>query len=697
MSDADDLVHKVIDVGKKYYRTAEFKKACSMFTKAIVLNESFSESQLENIRLQYGLAKKPNHDHSRIWHPLLCQALDFRSLCYEKLKKYNESFKDGKAMINYEPYNMKGYIRCGKLYETSLEKPQRALKYYELGLRKAELGESSFKIKPNKKLTQYLQQRVQKLKPMVPPASILPASRIMDSETLPKMKRKIEEPLDLVETSLLKTQKLQEQREVIDLREFDILNVLPVEIMNQIMRHITCKDVLNCMGLNRLWSQYIHCYSAPLLQNVYIRNLTDLKGFDKFLGKCSKFGDPIIIEKLHFNSSKLLGQKVLSMLFDILLSKTSIVRELAIIAYDLNLAVLTNYMEQNLTWCSHLQKITVICQFLPIVELEHRLLKMCDNLQSLEILYTEVSTSMSSHAIRDHNTNNKGKYTLEQHLSLRYLTIANLVYRKNRIPLVILPKCPALKELTLFGMKLSTDYFEGLNEKFPHIESLKLEKLKDFSLLSFLQIFSQNKMQFRLKKLTIREDKLILMPLLPINQAQRMTLAENFSDLRELDLYSSSITFHNLYKLIEQCFKLESLNIGNCPNLVFDNAGQDIITQIFDQLRNATNLKKLLVPQLIGINSIIFETLVIKQISMLPELQMLDISFNEEINGVNLWSLVRTLNNPNLILLCNGCSKIGPTTISQIQNTESTPLVRKIIYEYTLQQWTRYVLRNYYN
>ncbi|KAL6950812.1 hypothetical protein ACO0QE_000093 [Hanseniaspora vineae] len=619
MSAQDDLVHKVIDVGKKYYRAAEFKKACSMFTKAIVLNESFSESQLENTRLQYGLAKRPNHDDTRVWHPLLCQALDFRSLCYEKLEKYNESFRDGKAMINYEPYNMKGYIRCGKLYESSLNKPQRALKYYDLGLRKAEIGESSFKIKPNQKLIHYLQQRVQTLKPIVEPVTFVPASQITSFKTRQTLKRKNEELVDVEKTPVSKSQKQQEQRQLIDLREFDILNALPVEIMNQIMAHLTCKDVLNCMRLNKLWSQYIFFYPAPLLQNVYLRDLTDLKGFGIFLENCNKFRDQVYIEKIHFNPSGLLESKML------------------------------------------------------------------------------ISTSMSSQAIRDYNTKNRHKDSLEQHLSLKHLTIANLVYKKSKIPLVKLPTCPALKELALFGMHVSADYFEDLYKKVPQIQSLKLEKLMNFSLFSFLEVFCHNKMQFRLKKLTIREDKLILMPQLSINQEQRMILAENFSDLRELDLYSSSITFPNLYKLIEQCFKLEYLNIGNCPNVIFDNARQDIITQIFDQLRNATNLRVLLLPQLIGINSIIFETIIIKHISMLPDLQMLDISFNEEITGVNLWSLLRTLNNQNLALLCNGCPKIGPGTVLQIQNNKPTPLVKKIIYEYTLQQWTRNVLKNYYN
>ena len=134
---SEDVVEKALNLGFVYFKNEDYKNACNLFTKALRLALSYSQSKLEQIRESHGLSKRPFYETEKVVHPRFVKLLDNRAATWEKLGDLTKALKDANRAVKYEPYNLKCYLRKGKILQ-KLQLDDMALKNYEEGLQKAD-------------------------------------------------------------------------------------------------------------------------------------------------------------------------------------------------------------------------------------------------------------------------------------------------------------------------------------------------------------------------------------------------------------------------------------------------------------------------------------------------------------------------------------------------------------------------------
>lgn len=102
------------ELGRRYFKLKEYKKAAESFTQGIAASPSVS-------------------------------LYDHRAACYERLKDFNAAVKDGREMIKLDKKDIKGYLRTASVLE-KMDKPDTALGIYKYGMKNVPVEDRNFKV-----------------------------------------------------------------------------------------------------------------------------------------------------------------------------------------------------------------------------------------------------------------------------------------------------------------------------------------------------------------------------------------------------------------------------------------------------------------------------------------------------------------------------------------------------------------------
>ncbi|SSD60843.1 uncharacterized protein SCODWIG_02604 [Saccharomycodes ludwigii] len=693
----DNVITKVIDVGKKFYKVGEYRKACKMFDKAVMLAESYTEDQLEKLRLEFGLSKRSPYNKNTLWHPQLCQILDNRALTHEKLCNFEKSLNDAKTMIELEPYNLKSYIRYGKTYQFGMNKCREAYLCYSKGLKMAQLGKKKYDICPAEKHMRWIKAQINFIKPSL-------KNNKETNNTASNYKKRISEDMSINRTKKSKQPMVK-----------DFIDILPNELVCEIFQNLDNRDLRNCMVVNNKWNRLFYFFPNILFlkKSLNLKSTTQIRNLNSFINKCRTIQPRVIlnINQLNFKSVTAVNEaKTLALLFKTF-KKYDVIKQLILNTFGVSNVMLLEFIRDN-EWSENLQKISIICQYASISNFEWLLLGLCPHLKDAEIIYQSFSSNRTikiDERLYGSFTSNKSFESLET------LKIISLITPQTSTEKFITwngpPKsCKNLQTLIVAGVSLPKS-FHWLHNSFPNLKTLHLEKNYNSPTLGdFLGFIFNNKLSCSLVKLTFRESKINRPNVVFSNFQQQYTRAssesndfqasikifkKNLSHLKYLDFYSSSITFDILLIVLKnlKTGKLQNLNLGDCPNLLFNTLDYSASKEIWDLL---PNLERLYLPKILGLSKRTLENFLIRNLHNKNRIKILDLSFNPELKGADVWSLSTTLfNNYNIILdklILNNCESIDPNTLTLIK---TKGLVKEIESNYARAKWNVFGVNSY--
>ncbi|SCU85592.1 LAFA_0D16578g1_1 [Lachancea sp. 'fantastica'] len=677
---SEDAVEKALELGILYFKHDNFKDAQSLFTKALKLAVSYDEKKLEELRLSHGLSKRPLSGFGELVHPRLVKLLDNRAASWEKLGDLRKALKDACRCVRFEPYNLKSYLRRGKILQ-KMGKDQDALDNYRDGLRKMREMKEKWDLKSSLKLEDLVKYQI----------SLINNRSNKAQAVSTKEKRVLIPPptkafKDLPKSKIFKNNKTHTY--------LDIVGQCPLEILKVILLNLDARQVARCMLVCKVWQARIT--NLPEVFNrfdISSCNHRAILSFQKFVNRINHYKEKSTIDFVKFSNSSLSCEpRSLSILIENLQPR---VKTLIIHSKTADFEQLTSAFSKNLTLATDLERLSLSCGYRmnPSAMLDRLFLSSLSNISHLDLIFSKCTGTNRSRDISTAECANNVKLQRLKSLKL----ICDLKNMPNIFPLKPLLGSGPLKrleKLCICGVSFGAGAkFEWL----PHFRNLKelwLENNKEAYLEDFLKVIIYVPVFSRLSKLTFREHRIA-------NQAtdlrqypqlvENTILMKNLNALGHLDLMGSSISSHGLLALLSAFSfdKLKSLNIGDCPYIHFQRGNDNGYMDVRELLKLLPHIEELLLPQSVALDDHCLR-LFAQNVRYVRKLRKLDLSLNTSLTGVSIYDLLRALKEEFIVLdklEIDGCSSIAESTANALKRSD---LVKELSCSYEKTSWKTY-------
>lgn len=690
----ESVIDKALDLGVTYFRNEHYVKARDIFRKALELASSYSNEELIHLRATHGLRKfmvPEPEKNSRVYHPKYVRLLDNMAATYEKLGNLHKALQYARKMTEVDPYNLKCYVRLGKVLQKQL-RDKEAYEAYTLGLRRTKEVHEKYSWEISQKLTEIAQQQKatvrQRLKesrksPGATPSNAIHIDPIEENSRLLKKARRDTPSLHSEGSELYK----------------DFITGLPLELLTQVFCDFSAKELFLVTLVCRSWRDRL--LSLPHLFRRFILNSCSHRQIVKFCDFIERLS-PLVssryceLELLKF-SPKFARDELKSI--ELIFSRMKRVRVQRLILSVPNCPTsnLSKYMASNIQLCRSLRDLSMVFAYRTDRPYEVEMLSQCENLRRLEILVNTSVVPANQGLVRTSSfIEPKMLPTWAEKLdTFRLICDQSKVKGFPFMPLVLHFPSNYLTKLYIAGVTFSSEtrQFDWL-ANFRLLKEIWFENNRFAELSAFIRLLRDYPLSDRLEKLTFREYSI----------GSRVDLEErsesffyqyNLQALQEIDLMGSSICGLGLTRLLNyvEPMKLRKVNIGDCPNIKFHRtsvASDSTSMSPYSFLKSFVHLESINLPQFGCLNDDTMKFLT-EAVDYLKDLKSLDIAFNPSLTGVSLYEFLKELRNsrstPLEYLNIDGCTSISHITVNMLR---SQLLVKKVDCVYERESWRRF-------
>lgn len=696
----ESIIDKALDLGVTYFRNENYVKARDLFRKALELAMSYGDEELTQLRAKHGLRKytipEPDKD-SRIHHPKYVRLLDNMSATYEKLGDLKKALSYAKKMVEVDPYNLKCYIRLGKILQKQVRDKQ-AYETYKLGLRRTKEAHESYSWEVSQKLIEIAKQQKIAIKRRLGDSIKENSPAVTESKHLIDP---IEERNRLIKKARRQSPGLphnnQEQRK-------DFVLDLPPELLILVLCDFTAKELFRITLACKSWRKRLLSF-PQLFQRFILNSCThrQLVKFCDFIERLSPMLTPRYhsLELLRF-SPKFARDELKSVEIIFSRMRKIEVQKLILSVPNCSTSHLAKIMASNVQLCKALTSLSMILAFRADKPYEVEMLSQCENLRRLEVLVNSSVVPVNQGFVRTSSfIEPKMLPTWAGNLETFSLTCdQNKVKGFPFMTLVLHFPVNHLSKLFISGVTfaLETPQFDWL-ANFRFLKELWFENNRFAEFSAFIRLLRDYPLSDRLEKLTFREDSIgTRVDLEEISEG--FFYKHNFQSLREIDLMGSSISGLGLTRMVSylEPNKLRKFNFGDCPHVKFQRVqvpNESMSLSPYDFLRSLPHLESLFMPQCAALTDDTM-SLMTESVDYLNDLKSLDVSLNSSLTGASLYEFLKALRDvrsaPLEYLNIDGCASISHITVNMLR---SQSLVKKLDCVYEREMWRRFGINSF--
>lgn len=708
----ETVLDKAIDLGTTYFKTEDYRKAKSLFEKALQLIESYSRDDLVKLRNDvYKIHELPDELYSHfqcpkvMCHPKHVKVLDNLSACWEKLNIIDNALKVAHKMVKLEPFNIRTYVRKGRIL-LRLSRYKECYMNYREGLKRVHYAYENYKIPYNKRIEKYCEQQKRIVKDLaVDKLSVKDNNKISSSK-----KRILIDPI--AEQSQLKKNKVVDVKEEIKIPySTDFISIFPAEINFKIFKEIPSKQLCHCMLVNHQWREYLLA-TAGLFSKFIFHDITlrQINRFCDFLEKLYKIKavmtskHSLLLKTLKISCKTPSEEIKILELFFKRLSGIILCEKLIITAPNTTTSHLIKMLPKTGKFTHSVKELSLMCILRADKQFELEILSLFTRLIRLEILFNNSVIPLSKVDLSNNIGGDLSHYNLEWVDNLQYLSLICDSRKVPKFPLhevFRLKKFPNLRKLCISGVKMVPlgNQFDWL-VNFTELNELWLENNVNSSLQHFFNTIRDVRLWDNLERLTFREDRTNEKFSLE-NVNRNFFYSQNLQNLRTLDLMGSSITGLGLTRLLDYLSseKLRKVNLGDCLHIQFSRHAprrdNESLLQISDIIPSFEFVEDLILPKLSSLDDDSVNLLA-QYAHVLQSLERLDISLNHQITGVSLYTLLKKLytfrERPLKALNIDGCNEISHITVNMIK---AQALALEISCVYERDVWNQFGTNSY--
>ena len=667
----NDVMVKVFELAQRNFKEKKYQDCLTLLSRAIGYALSMDQRSIMKLRKSYGLTERPSYAGrtAKLYHPKLVAMLDSRAATYEKLKKLNDALKDGEQIVRVEPFNARGYIRSGKLLQ-ALGHWQQASDVYDRGISMLLMGRDTFKLKLNEQMFKIMKEQRSIVRSKLKDIAKRKNGRLVPIPPLEEGKSK------RVKTSSTKC--------------LDPLNFLPVELMHRILSMLPLRLALRCRLISKRWDELIP--ALPLYNDIRLASLSSFKDVAncfKLVHRSKEHTMVKSVKRLVLPSVSIADEsRIVSF---ILKQELEITGTLDMTLMDITMQQLVDMLRENDSAVKTLKRLKLTCIFVP--KYEEQLPFLFPRLEYLSITPTPTRRVM---ALPKNYISPLASFPNLKALHI----IGDLRKKYPSLPFECIFKqsnsqmFPNLQDLIIVGYDFShvnsnNGTFNFL-ENFTKLRTLVLENNKTFTFRTLLKRHDFLQLPM-LTKFVFREPE--------TRQAEGLQLYVDdylfnvFGRLQVLDLTGSSISYSGLIKLLRVCGQsLKHLYIGLCHNITFQKS-RIVGTEYFNFEQVSAlcpNLQSLYMNQSIGLSDSALDDFIktIRINNSFPRLRLLDLSFNNELNGYKLLEFLKERKMPILVL--HGID-LKPDTVRAMEKY----YCQKVLSRMDRQYWREYGVNSY--
>ncbi|CCC70922.1 hypothetical protein NCAS_0G00350 [Naumovozyma castellii] len=686
----DSLVEKALSLGTTYFQSEKYTKAIKIFQKAIELTKSYSKNDIIELRRKHNLHSYP--ESANAYHPKYIKLLDNRAACWEKLGELERALRDSQKMCYIEPYNLKCYLRRGRLLQR-LGKDKDAYKNYKEALQRVQDSKKTLKFELPTKFVQFIQNQKDIVR------TRLIESKKHNAEIITHeagFKRKLIDPKSeqSKRTKIIAEDSAKTESTPIGM---DFIKRLPTELLPLIFKDFTSKELVKTMQVSKTWHRRL--ISLPDLFQVFDLSNITFKQFSQchwFLKTLKRFQESDHrIQTLRFSSRIVMDElKTLQALLMQLQNNTCTKLVLAIPNTTTRDLVQSIVPDDKL--CHSVKDLSVVLKLRGDFEYECDLFSKFNQVKHLEVLFLTQLVPISV-TLKNKIITPLKKDDVENLESLSIICNSGKV---KRFPfskhISVFPPNNVTKLIVAGANLRSHDNLHWLR----HFNNLKTLWLEDnhTTLSDLMEVLRTDIIFHQLESLIFRESK-VNNRFEPVN-AEASLYYDNLKNLKELDLMGTSISGLGLSILISCCRseRITKLNIGDCPFIHFrrlKNDNDPKVLSLSHFFNDVSNLEELCLPQSSSIddNSLM---LLSEQVPMFMKLKKLDLSMNPTISGVSIYQFLKELAliraKPLQNLVIDGCTSVSHITVNSLR---ASNLVAKVDCVYEREVWNRFGINSY--
>lgn len=696
----ESIIDKALDLGVTYFRNENYLKARDLFRKALELAMSYSDEELSRLRASHGMRKytvlEPEKD-CPVYHPKYVRLLDNMSATYDKLGNLKKALQYARKMTEADPFNLKCYIRLGKVLQKQA-KDKEAYDVYVAGLRRAREAHEKCSWEVSQRMVEIAQQQKSIVKRRL---------RESSKEISPTVteKRRLIDPVE-------EHNRLQKRvrRNSPDLsheeagRARDFVLDLPAELLLQVFCEFNAKELFRVTLACKSWREKL--LSLPQLFRTFVLSPCTHRQLTKFCDFIERL-TPLLssrshrLELLKF-SPKFARDELRSaeMIFSSI--KKIKLQKLILSVPNCSTAHLAKYMASNVELCKGLTSLSLILAFRADKPYETEMLSRCENLRRLEILVNSSVVPVNQGLARTSSfIEPKMLPTWAAKLeSFSLICDQSKVKGFPFVTLVLHFPVNHLSKLSITGVTFSveTRQFDWL-ANFRFLKEIWFENNKFADLSAFMRLLRDYPLSDRLEKLTFREYSIGSRVDLE-ERSESFFYQHNLQSLREFDLMGSSISGLGLTRLISylESKKLRKFNFGDCPFIRFERISMQNDSMSFSPhefLNSLPQLESLLIPQFGALTDDTMKFFT-EAVAHLENLKILDISMNPSLTGVSLYEFLSALRDQRAIPLeylnIDGCPSVSHITVNMLR---SQSLVGKVDCVYEREGWRRFGINSF--
>lgn len=705
-----DPVDSAISLATTYFKNGQYIDAKKLFIKTLWLIKSYSKEDIMERRRQEGLIVELIPDTPLV-HPRLVKILDNVAACYDKLGELDKSLTISDKMLKKEPFNLKCYIRRGKVLQ-KLRRDQDAYENYKMGLHKVKRASKDYKVRVSQKLIDIIVNQKNLVKQRLSRDSVIP-----DPITTPtSSKRRFIDPIkehqnqEESERKRLKVDKIEVTPVTIPVADF--IGTLPLEVLPLILHQVTVKDLIHLCQVSRTYKRIVMKNYTYWFKNFKLTQMTtklfgQFQEFIRKLNSRSSFQEIPRFDSIQLSSKMASEESKLLPKFFTLLQHCQ-ANKMILSVPSCATSNIVRCMVPDDKFCTNIQELSITASLRSDKEYEINLLNRFQRLTKLELIFDSAVVP-----IRDSfNNNNNNIQSINENWcpDLKHIRVICDSKKIKNFPtrsIFLVPdtKYDKLTKLCICGVTLCSDTqdFKWLM-KFPSLKELWLENNHNGKLSNLLNLLKTQNVftDGSLESLVFREN--MMYPRIDLEAIPMMTRYRyrcNLMNLKTLDLMGTSISGSGLHRLVSALSpqKLKSINIGDSPYVQLQQSSNDYNPNVFspfDFFREFDNIEELFLPQLTSLNDQSLHILSL-QVGDLYNLKKLDLSLNTTLTGVSLYEFVSKLYEirnsiPLDWLVVDGCSSISHITINSIK---ARGYVNRIDCVYEREVWRQFGVNSF--
>lgn len=712
-NDTKDPIDSALSLGTTYFKNGQYQDAKKLFIKALWLIKSYSKDDIVKIRSREGLASG-TIANAPIIHPKLIKLLDNVAACYDKLGDLDKALTIGDKMIRKEPFNLKCYIRRGKILQ-KLYRDKDAYKNYKLALSEIKKAYNDHNIKVSQKLIDIVSHQLTLVKQRLERNNLSSTPNTSGAEKN-ALKRQFIDPVkehQSQEEYARKKLKLAASVDpVINIDSVDYIGSLPLEILPLILHQLTVSDLIHLCQVSRTYKRVIMTNYTNWFKDYRLNSVTNklFAQFTEFINKLyskSRFNQTPRFTSLQL-SSKLASDepKLLQKLFMSLQNYRC--DRLILSAPNCATSNIVKYMVPNDQFCQNIKELSFTISLRSDKSYEINLLNKFNSLTNLELIFDSAVVPIREYMNGNNNNIESIRAgwcpTLENY---RLLCDSKKIKTFPTKAMFLSPnnEYPKLNKLCITGVTFDDDTqdFKWL-KKFSSLKELWLENNHNGKLSHLLNLFKTEHVfeDGPLESLVFRENMVyprIDMEAIPTQT--RFKYKRNLRHLKKLDLMGTSISGSGLHRLAVSLTpgNLKYLNIGDCPYIQMQQSQNDYNPNIFspfDFFPQFDNLEYLMLPQLGSLNDSSVHMLALQALDV-QKLKVLDLSLNSQITGVSIYEIaLRLFEIKNKVplerLIIDGCNSISHITVNSLK---AKRLVKRIDCVYEREAWRQFGINSF--